>query len=535
MTNLNQKLKIVLIQPFTLFSDMFDRKNVPILNLLEIATYARKITFKALKNVDIQVYNLSDENLIVKPKTINQYEQYRVSLEKWLDQFSHYDLLVFGLTAFTSNYYIACISLAKIIRSVFPKSYICVGGYHANFSQKEFEFPQKIYGKNIPAKLFDAIFLGEADKAFPEYIFSLYNNGSLISNTEESVKIINSDLINDLNLLPEVDYSLMQYPNIQNMVVSVAFSRGCPFNCNFCGDYRHILYETHKPLWRMITPERAIQLIKNLNQFFTKGFSLEMLDPIFCNTDWRLKFFEKLIEMDFDKLISPEVRVDGFNIDKEPLLLKKLQCELHFGVESASKDILTIMNKTKDPSSYLNKFTKIAEVLNENQIYGAYHFILGHPGETKDTLKEAELFLKNLLSNKDNVLLQFGKFQLTPGSQIYFNMKYYEDKFGTEFKYKKHWTIPGYYWETSTEINPSKDLSREQLILEAKEWLKELYAKTGLNLKQFHYNTVFYQKMKNNLINTTSFWKKGVIELYQNFPDPAEIENLTQTFWTKII
>ncbi len=72
MTNLNQKLKIVLIQPFTLFSDMFDRKNVPILNLLEIATYARKITFKALKNVDIQVYNLSDENLIVKPKTINQ-------------------------------------------------------------------------------------------------------------------------------------------------------------------------------------------------------------------------------------------------------------------------------------------------------------------------------------------------------------------------------------------------------------------------------------------------------------------------------
>lgn len=514
---------------------MFDRKNVPILNLLEIATYARKITFKDNLNVEIQVYNLSDESSIIKPKTIHQYQEFKLSFERWLSQFSTYDELVFGLTAFTSNYYIACISLAKIIRNVFPKSFICVGGYHANFSQKEFDFPQTKHGKEIPDKLFDAIFLGEADKAFPEYIQNLYSIDQLKSNKAEPVKIINSELIPDLNFLPEVDYSLMKYPNIQNIVVSVAFSRGCPFNCNFCGDYRHILYEDYKPLWRMITPERAIQLITHLDYFFPKGFSLEMLDPIFGHTDWRLKFYEKLIELKFDKLISPEVRVDGFNADKEPSLLKKLHCELHFGVESASKSILTIMNKTKDPNSYLNKFKKIAETLNENQIYGAYHFILGHPGESKETLKEAEHFLKDLLLNKDNVLLQFGKFQLTPGSQVYFNMKYYEDKWGTMFKYKNHWTIPGYYWETSTEINPSRYLTREQLISESKEWLKELYAKTGLNLKQFNYPSAFYQKMKNNLINTTSFWKNGIIELYEKFPNSGEIEHLTRTFWTEII
>ena len=231
MRTSDPNINILLIQPITLFSSAFDFKNTIVTHLLEIATYV-KLKFKDNSCVSVKVINLIDEN-VFRPDSISQYDKYIKSLEQFLINFNNGDDLIFGISCFSSNYYISSIVLAKIIRKLFPTSLICVGGYQVNYFVDEFKFPRTIEKRKYNEKLFDFIFLGKSDYKFAEFVEDRIRKNKVHSQTDEPCQVIQCGLINNLETLPYIDYSLMKTPTSPFIFIPIYFSKGCPFNCYF--------------------------------------------------------------------------------------------------------------------------------------------------------------------------------------------------------------------------------------------------------------------------------------------------------------
>ena len=211
MISQNSKIRIILLQPITVFTSSFDFKNTIVTHLLELATEV-KHSFRNDSNVSIEVVNLIDEN-IFKPSSVSEMDKHIKSLEHFLQQYNTGQRLVFGISCFSSNYYISSLILAKLIREFYPKALICVGGYQVNYFTEEFIFPRTIEGTNVLIKLFDYVFLGECDYSFAAVLKERVSHNRLDSQESEPCHVIQSYLIKNLEDLPFIDYSLMKMPN----------------------------------------------------------------------------------------------------------------------------------------------------------------------------------------------------------------------------------------------------------------------------------------------------------------------------------
>ena len=98
MRTTDPKIKILLIQPISLFTSAFDFKNTIVTHLLEIATSV-KLRFTDNSRVSVEVINLIDEN-IYRPDSISQYDKHIKSLEQFLIKFNNGDDLIFGISLF---------------------------------------------------------------------------------------------------------------------------------------------------------------------------------------------------------------------------------------------------------------------------------------------------------------------------------------------------------------------------------------------------------------------------------------------------
>ncbi len=145
------KIKVLLVQPITIFTSAFDFKNTIVTHLLEIATNVN-LRFSHNSRVSVEVINLIDEN-IFRPDSVGQYDKHIKSLEQFLIKYNDGSDSIFGISCFSSNYYISSLVLAKVIRNLFPSSLICVGGYQVNYFANEFIFPRAIENRKYNKKL----------------------------------------------------------------------------------------------------------------------------------------------------------------------------------------------------------------------------------------------------------------------------------------------------------------------------------------------------------------------------------------------
>lgn len=539
---MGKKLKILLIQPSTLFSDVFDYKNTAVTHLLQMATCLKESQIIRETNPYIQVINLLDE-INKKPLSLEEYPDYIKNLLQFLMKFNDGSDLIFGISAFSPNYYISSIVLALSIRKLYPHAIICVGGSQVNFFTEYFVFPRAIYNRVFNIKLFDAIFLGEADWKFVEYISNLIKTAKTQSNPTEPSAIIRSGSVDDLKNLPFIDYSLMDYKDAKKYIIPVFFSRGCPFNCNFCSDYRNIFpefKEGNKKIWRLTSPELAIKQTQLINQYFHENtdmkIEIHIFDPLFAYPEWRIKYYQGLIDSDITTLIWAEYRIDQFSINKEIEFLKKTNIKTTFGLESGSYEMLKIMNKTKNPKRYLEDFQKIANELYNIQTYAAPNVILGHPGETKQTLQETFAYLDKIMESKNNIIPYFMKFMLTFGSQVSQNIEYYKKKFGSKFYLPYYWLIPKCSYQTGVWVDASYELPYMEVYKFSRDWMVQMYKNIIRNLQPLRGDNEVYELKKNRLmLGELQWWKNEEYLAIENMGTKEELESLTKDFWNRII
>jgi len=222
-------------------------------------------------------------------------------------------------------------------------------------------------------------------------------------------------LLEDLDSLPFVarvykkhlDYKTYFYSHSRCPVVTLVTGRGCPFRCIYCV-YPQV-FGGHKPRFRSIN--NVVDEIEYVLKEFpdVKEIMFED-DTLTINKKRCMGFAEEIIRRNLKFKWSANSRAD---VDLETMkVLKEAGARLFcVGIESGVQSILDNMKKnlTVERIEQFFKDARKAGIL----IHGC--FLLGNPGETKETLEETLKLAKRL--NPDTA--QFFPLMVYPGTEAY--------------------------------------------------------------------------------------------------------------------
>jgi len=303
-----------------------------------------------------------------------------------------------GFTAMTTEI-IDSAHLASKIKKELPDAVIIVGGPHAS------ALPQETLKEFLA---FDIVCVGEGERTLKELTDVLAQKKHLsdvagIAYREKGNIVVNKTrpFIENLDDLPMPAWHLFspakKYPLLG--------SRGCPFRCNFC---MRVLGDRI----RFRSPELVVKEMKKLYETYNPTL-FEFYDETFgVNKEKTMMLLEGIIKEGLNKKVKwhMQTRVD---VVGEDLLskMKEAGCEwVGFGIESGNEDILkaTSKNITKE------KIRKAISIAKKIHLQTGSFFILGHPNETEDTIRDTIDFALEL--NTETV--SFGMMTPYPGTEI---------------------------------------------------------------------------------------------------------------------
>lgn len=305
---------------------------------------------------------------------------------------------IVGITSTTASYKIS----SEIIRKVKDaKSNIMavIGGAHASACG------HKILAE---ASHFDIAVRGEGELAFASILASFHSKNfaaikGIVFRDKEN-NIISTELNEaniDISLTPLPAYDLLPMERYKTPLHHSGFGRkipdgpffmiftgrGCPMKCNFCAC---------STIWgnkvRLKTPERVMEEI----DFLVKKYKIKVLDiadDIFTiNKDRLHKILDLIISRNYELYFNCNSRAD--TIDEYDLKkLKAAGCYLiRYGIESGSQEILNNMNKKIS----IGKIKKTIELTHLAGIDSSASYILGYPGETKQSALQTITLAKQL-------------------------------------------------------------------------------------------------------------------------------------------
>ena len=297
--------------------------------------------------------------------------------------------LLVGITAATSQI-LEADAAARAIKARLPEVPIVIGGYHASGA------PQ---GTLSEFAAFDYLVEGEGELSILELAEALAAGGPpgpipgvWSRQGAELLRGPARQRIADLDALPFPAFQLFPYQKFTGMysmlpkrgVMSLAASRGCPFQCNFC-------FQSVGAEHVQRSPESVLaEIERDLKEFSTR--ELIFVDETFTLDRKRtIEILEGMLRQGYPRRLSwiCQSRVD--RVDRELLkLMKRAGCRvISFGVESGNQEILESIKK----SITIDQARDAIRLAREEGIKTHANYIIGHPGEDqaaiRDTLKFA--------------------------------------------------------------------------------------------------------------------------------------------------
>lgn len=309
--------------------------------------------------------------------------------------------------------------------------------------------------------------VGEGENTIIELLQVLNNESDLLSGVKGLV-VKNGDEvkltpprtpIKDLDelplpaweLLPPLDsYKLSATRFSKTPVGSILTSRGCYAKCTFCDT--NVFGRTI----RGHSPEYVIKMIEDLVQRFDIK-SLIINDDTFAYDKKRLfTICEMMIEKKINIEWSCSSRINLMT-PKALQIMRKAGCfQIAYGIESGSQTILDFLKKDVK----LEKIQKTLEWTREAGIRSKGYFMIGIPGDTKETIEQTITFSKKI---------ELDDFQVTfctpfPGTELYGIAEHYGD-FEDKWEKMNMWDI----------VFVPKGLSKKDLTIFSKRAFSEFY------------------------------------------------------------
>ncbi len=305
---------------------------------------------------------------------------------------------------------------AEVVKSVGKNITVVFGGAHPS------AFPEEVLkDRNV-----DAVAIGEGEMTMSDIVQKMGQLSKVkgVAYKEKGKTKINppGEFIYDLDslpfparhLLPMDEYFAAKSTHggeAKSPVTSMITSRGCPGNCNFCSI--HAIWG-HK--WRARSPKNVVDEIEHLvKKYNVKEIHFED-DNLTLNKKRMMDICDEIEKRGLAgkfRWTTPN-GVMVATLDEEVITkMKAAGCyALSFGIESGSQRILKEVIRKYVPFDRLREIVRVCGKLG---IETTGSFIIGLPGETKETFRETIDFAKKLNLDKASFLAATP----FPGTELY--------------------------------------------------------------------------------------------------------------------
>ncbi|MBI4690181.1 MAG: radical SAM protein [Nitrospirae bacterium] len=338
-------------------------------------------------------------------------EAFGFSYDETLQKVINVNPGLLGITTTTPSFDVITELIGKI-HGALPLLPIVLGGPHATGSPEESALIDGVTavvrgeGEITFLEIYDAI---KENRSLDGIAGTCYKRGNSIEFTEKRVQIKDLDSLPlpARDLLPmHLYYSPPTKSISEDMSANIISSRGCPFHCTYC--LSDMMWDRK---YRHRSPENVIKEMEHLISVYgIREFNFN--DDLFTADKKRLiKFCEIIIEKKLNISWVCMSRADY--IQPEVLqLMKKAGCgKVAMGLESGSQKVLKAMNKRLD----LSISAEAVREIKKAGIKVGLAFVIGHVGETEDTIKETIKLAKKC--NPDTVA--FFQASPYPGTEFY--------------------------------------------------------------------------------------------------------------------
>ena len=373
-------MKILLIYPYPLYdrSQEEDIKRVP------IGVYYIGAVLKE-NHYDVEILNWY--KIHKTPQKIAE-----VLLEKRPD--------IIGFSILNANRW-GGLEIAQIAKEINPDVNIVFGGVAATFLWKHFlkHFPQ-----------IDFVVIGEGEYVFLHLVKSIEKGnyrdiknikGIAFRKKGKIVRTKPAEAIKDLDELP-IPAKYFEYQH-------VAFSRGCPWKCAFCGSPK---------FWgqkiRFHSPEN---FVRHLELLYNKGITFFYVsdDNFTINKDKVIEICKRILEKGL-KIVWVAISRVSY-IDEDILYwMRKAGCtQISYGIESGSEKIRDLLNKNVKTDQARNAFA----LTHRYGIIARAYFIYGSPEESWETIQDTI----DLIHQIKPLICVLYILEIYPGTRLYSNFQ----------------------------------------------------------------------------------------------------------------
>ena len=360
-----------------------------------------------------------------------------------------------GITLFTVGVWGAA-TIARKLKRALPETIVIVGGPHISSMGPETleRFPE-----------FDVAVVGEGERPLIDLLNALENGTPLADvpallyrECDEIVKTPSLPIDRVLDDLPMPAWDLLPgfpeaYPPAvfdfpRGPVATIAASRGCPFHCRFCDT------STFGAKIRRYSAEKVFEMMQHLHDEYGVRHVMFVDDLFLASREKTEELCRLILERGLKMTWTCTARVD--TVKPEVLqTMKAAGCwEISFGLETGSDELLVKMDKLAEveKSEQAVKWTAAAGIRTKGL------FMLGYPGETRETIAMTRDFVRRI----PMTIMNLTKFTPYPGSPIY------RDLYGTNIREDAWEKMNGMNFVWAPEGFTVEELDREyQAVLTA--------------------------------------------------------------------
>jgi len=363
-------MKLLLINPpyDEVYSEVKSAEGInPPLGLAYIAAYLRD------NNIEVEILDA---------------HALRIGLKELQNRSFNYDVV--GVPSMTPTLYTS-IEVLRIVKKINPNCKTVMGGPHISAVPVETmaSYPE-----------IDFAVIGEGERTMLELARSIQNedysgnvNGIAYRKNDEIKLTPQRALIDNIDEIPfpacdllplDKYYQHLHHVSLGNNIPTYPFmiffsSRGCPSRCTFCAS---------DVIWRHKVRFRSVDNVLSEIDLLINKYNIKVLDIAddnFLLNKKRLNgILDGLLERDYDihfNCLSRVNDVGGEILQK----LKRAGCYLiRYGVESGNQEMLNCMHK----NITIDQIKRAFELTKEAGISSSASFIIGHPGETEQTVKD---------------------------------------------------------------------------------------------------------------------------------------------------
>lgn len=286
---------------------------------------------------------------------------------------------------------------------------IIIGGCHISALPAETmeEFPVIDYGV-----------VGEGEDTLLELIRYLDGHGR-IEDIEGLVYKSNGNVTQNKPREPIVNLDHLPFPAFHHyfkrgkrslshhdIYYQIVTSRGCPFNCAFC----------MRALGKTVRRRSAENIISEIEFAIVEygAHTVNFADEVFLFNNTETKnILNEFIKHEIPRKIRWSALTRADLVDRELIsLAKKSGCyRLEIGVESGNNEILKRINKR----TTVEQIESAVNIIKKEGIKVASFYILGHPGENEQTIRETI----DLAAKLNTETIAVGVMVPYPGTKIY--------------------------------------------------------------------------------------------------------------------